>query len=513
NWLRVRCANWAIFAEKMLNGVQSTLYATGATSCAPNTTYRLVVRAHGSAITSWLNNTNIFFADPGLIDSSLLTATGVRVEVAANGPAPAINRVAVWPKQVTFPANFDAFPTKPDQGPVTLFRDVFTDMSGTRLQNHTPQLGGPWTENRGTWTITNNQLAPAVGDAIATVDVGASDYSMATTIDLSSGTGWGTTDGWEFGPVFRYQDPFNYVFARYLWQNGTPEIEIFEIRNGQGRLLNAKNITGLVTLGSTHVMRVSVVGNQIATYSDGVLIQQATTTLMGNTRVGLGVQSQPVNMSAFRDFVVSTATADMVPPPPVTDLSATAGPSDVTLTWTPVFDDASGTKFYRVYRSTDGSLGTQINADGVTIAPPYRDASLTASGTYYYTVRPVDLAGNVNTSIEDNQAPVNFTYTGSSPTLTLTATRTPTTTAVTNTPTSTTVPGTPTATSTVTPTATATGVANPNLLQNSSFETLSNGYPANWQFRPNAFADPTAARGGSTSLRVEGPAAGSSVTY
>ena len=104
-------------------------------------------------------------------------------------------------------------------------------------------------------------MAPAVGDAIATVDVGVSDYSMATTIDLSSGSGWGTTDGWEFGPVFRYQDPFNYVFARYLWQNGSPEIEIFEIRNGQGRLLNAKNITGLVTLGSTHVMRVSVVGS------------------------------------------------------------------------------------------------------------------------------------------------------------------------------------------------------------------------------------------------------------
>jgi len=492
NWLRVRCANWAIFVEKSLGGVQSTLYATGATSCAPSTTYRMVIRAHGSAITSWLNNVNMEFSDPGVTDSSLLSATGVQVEIGNNGAAPTINKVAVWPKQVTFPADFDAYPTKPDQGPVTLFRDVFTDTNGTRLQNHTPQTGGPWTENLGVWTITNNDVAPAAPNAIATVDVGQSDYSMASTIDLSSGTGWSSVNGWEFGPVFRYQDPNNYVFARYLWQNASPEIEIFEIRNGQGRLLNAKNITGLVSLGSTHVMRVSVVGQQIAVYSDGVFIESATTTLLTGTRVGLAVEDQPVNMSGFHDFVVTTATADLVAPPPVTDLSATASSSDVLLNWTPVFDDAVGTKYYRVYRSTDATLGSQINADGATTAPPYRDTSLTASGTYYYTVRAVDAAGNANTSNENNQVAVVLNYMPPSATPTRTLTPTPT----------------------LSPTPTTTRVPGPNLLQNPSFETAGfSGYPANWQQRTNAFSDTTVAHSGSTSLRLEAPSSGSSVTY
>jgi hypothetical protein len=76
---------------------------------------------------------------------------------------------------------------------------------------------------------------------------------------------------------------------------------------------------------------------------------------------------------------------------------------------------------------------------------------------------------------------------------------------------------TPTATNTATPTATvtatATRVPGPNLLQNPSFETLSGGFPANWQQRSTAFADTTVTHGGTTSLRLEGPSSGSATTY
>src|SRR5581483_12466857 len=88
------------------------------------------------------------------------------------------------------------------------------------------------------------------------------------------------------------------------------------------------------------------------------------------------------------------------------------------------------------------------------------------------------------------------------------ATETPTATS-----TSTAVPSSPTATSTYTPTPTLTGTPGPNLLQNGSFETLSNGFPASWQARATAFADTTVSHSGSTSLRVEGPASGSATTY
>ena len=68
-------------------------------------------------------------------------------------------------------------------------------------------------------------------------------------------------------------------------------------------------------------------------------------------------------------------------------------------------------------------------------------------------------------------------------------------------------------TPTVSPTATATRIPGPNLLQNPSFETLSGGFPANWQQRSTAFADTAIMHSGTTALRLEGPASGSSITY
>ena len=68
---------------------------------------------------------------------------------------------------------------------------------------------------------------------------------------------------------------------------------------------------------------------------------------------------------------------------------------------------------------------------------------------------------------------------------------------------------TPTATSTPTPTATPP----PALLQNGSFELVAGGFPTSWQARSTAFADSAVAHSGSTSLRVDGPAAGSAATY
>jgi hypothetical protein len=66
---------------------------------------------------------------------------------------------------------------------------------------------------------------------------------------------------------------------------------------------------------------------------------------------------------------------------------------------------------------------------------------------------------------------------------------------------------------TPTPTPTAPVVSGPSLLRNASFETVSNGFPADWQARSAAFADPAVFRSGGTSLRLEGPASGFAATY
>ncbi|MFN8633898.1 MAG: carbohydrate binding domain-containing protein [Chloroflexota bacterium] len=479
NWLRVRCTQQAVYVEKRLAGATTTAYATGAVACAQNTAYRLVVRLHGTTMTSWLNDTNMEFRDPGIVDSSFPSGTGMRVEVGAGGASPAFTKVAAWPKQVTLPSLLGPAPSVPGDGPSVLFRDLFTDADGTRLKDHQPEQGGAWTENAGTWVISNAVVAPTGPNAIATVDVGRSDYSVAMTIDLSSGSGWGSTDGWMIGPILRYQDAQNYVVARYLWQNGSPEIEVFEIRNGQGSLLNAKNMTGLLTLGSTHVLRAVILGQRIAIYSDDQLREVAYTSLPPANRAGIGVQDRPVNMPHVRDVVITSASADMVPPPPVLDLKAIASGPDVVLDWTPVNDDAIGTAYYRVFRSTDGTLGTQINANGATTAPPFRDANRPA-GTYTYTVQPVDRSGNANSSAENDSATIAFS------------------------------PGSATATPTPTPPI----QGGPNLLLNPSFESVgSGGFPSSWWARSTAARDTATFHGGAASLRVDGPASGSATTY
>lgn len=106
------------------------------------------------------------------------------------------------------------------------------------------------------------------------------------------------------------------------------------------------------------------------------------------------------------------------------------------LTWSPVRDAASGTAYYRVFRSsTSGSLGSQINSDGSTTGASYTDAAALPDGTYHYTVRAVDHMGHANTSAANDQISVSIgeasssgeTLSISSPTHGSLVTETPTT--------------------------------------------------------------------------------------
>jgi chitodextrinase len=89
------------------------------------------------------------------------------------------------------------------------------------------------------------------------------------------------------------------------------------------------------------------------------------------------------------DVVVSstTGTADLVPPSAPSGLTATSvGQTQVGLAWTAATDDV-------------GVTGYQVLRDGFLVGTPsgtaYTDTGLAPAGTYTYTVRAVDGAGNL----------------------------------------------------------------------------------------------------------------------
>ena len=87
------------------------------------------------------------------------------------------------------------------------------------------------------------------------------------------------------------------------------------------------------------------------------------------------------------ELVVTTAGPDATKPAPPGTLSATGSPGQVALSWGAATDNVAVTG-YRVFRGT-----TQIaNLGNVT---SYTDAGL-APGSYSYTVRALDAAGNVS---------------------------------------------------------------------------------------------------------------------
>jgi hypothetical protein len=273
--------------------------------CAAGATHRLVVRAHGDNVDVWLNDQGVGLDEDGLTDDAHAGATGVGVAFGPEGASPTVRRIAVWPRKVILPPQVGPFPPPPDAGSEVVARDTFGAPTGTRLQDHRPARGGPWQENSGTWTIEDGQTVPPLEGGMATMETSLTDMAVTVGVALAaSGQGYGTTNGWEVGPVLRYTDSDNYIWARFLYQGGSPEIELWERNAGKAQLLNARNITGLVHLGERHTMRVAVKGRRVAVYLDGDLVAEGTTTVSGGTKAGMVIDNEAVNLSTFTAFEV-----------------------------------------------------------------------------------------------------------------------------------------------------------------------------------------------------------------
>ena len=110
-------------------------------------------------------------------------------------------------------------------------------------------------------------------------------------------------------------------------------------------------------------------------------------------------------VSAVKDGAVSTtnpcpAAADTTAPTAPTDVTATAGASAITVSWTASSDD-TGVTGYIVSRTGGGAPAT-FTATGTS----YADSSAAAGVTYAYTVQAKDAAGNVSAASDAARATI-----------------------------------------------------------------------------------------------------------
>lgn len=108
------------------------------------------------------------------------------------------------------------------------------------------------------------------------------------------------------------------------------------------------------------------------------------------------------NTDHFTAFAV-TASTDTTPPSAPTNAKAEAGTGKITLTWiNPTDTDFDKINIYR--STTEGTLGDKLTTTAK--ADTSYDDTLTAKGTYYYTLRSVDTTGNESVNTDQVSAEV-----------------------------------------------------------------------------------------------------------
>ena len=379
---------WNEGAGSGVQATTSTVWSSGA--------HRLRVLDEGTSVRLFLDDVDVLGA---VAVSSYATQFGIGFTNYSGG-AVTVDDVAAWPTALAVPASFGPFPSPPQGGGSALSADAFTAGDGTAL----PAYDAAWTVRSGTWEIaTNRARMTASGvNGVATRGTGAAgaDHEVRADILLPATTATYPTD-WFAALFARWSAGTTWIMARYLYQNNSPEVEVWENNAGAQTLIGYVNLgVGVLAAGSTHTLRLAVRGDQVAAYHDGELVVQATTTVLTGADAGMGVaDSLPHGQPAWDNLEIrATGATDTTPPvitagPQATSITQTGA----TITWTT--DEGADSQVE--YGLTTG-YGSQTALDTALVTSHSQPITgLTAGTLYHYRVKSRDAASNLATGTDN----------------------------------------------------------------------------------------------------------------
>jgi hypothetical protein len=245
-----------------------------------------------------------------------IEAVGTKVGVMSRGGGATFRDLVGWPTMVDIPPVLAAKIPPVHlraEGPVYV-RDDFEAPDGTPLDGRVPKWGRhPWKVGKGEWTIEKGAAVLKNGPGWARLDSGLSDYEITAKIELPptpppKGTDW-------FAAIHaRSSGPGNItsaggINARFLWQSGSNEIEVWDhppLPSARTELINATNITPMLRPGQTHDLRIVVRGSRVSYFCDEQLVGTANTRVSHGAWVGLNIDDKGDARVRFLDFTVRT---------------------------------------------------------------------------------------------------------------------------------------------------------------------------------------------------------------
>jgi chitodextrinase len=249
----------------------------------------------------------------------------------------------------------------------------------------------------------SNIYVPAVGPTINSASAGAASQTIYYAKNITAAPAGGNT------VTVTFNGPVPFADIRILEYGGvdiTSPVDVTAAAIGN----SATSSTPAVT--TTNANDLLFAANVVATLTaapGGGFTSRIITTPDGDiaedrlvSATGSYSASAPLNQAgqwvmqlvAFRVAGSAPPVADTTPPAPPSNLTATAGSTQINLAWTASTDNV-GVTGYQVERCQGAGCGNFVALASSTTAT-FSDTGLTASTSYSYRVRATDAAGNLS---------------------------------------------------------------------------------------------------------------------